>query len=139
MAFDQSEKLPDLIGFGFSLHFLDINQFRNRRMNKNVMASTYTLQSETESLDHIYHISKSNIIQVTFAEPFEQPSSFHPIAFRIPSGTLLIKLGDSGIISSVLWFSFWGSLFGAAYSRNSRRSRSVPPVDPIRIFLQPEY
>jgi len=82
-----------LIGLGLSLHLLQVNQFRDSRMNEDMMAPTYAGQPKAKSLDHIYYVSESNVPQLPLGESFEQSSAFHQ---NVPSSERLFpKLSDS--------------------------------------------
>ena len=56
MPLYQPEKLADLIGFGFSFDFLQVYQFWNTRVDKNMMATTNTLKPKTKSLHQAFHV-----------------------------------------------------------------------------------
>ena len=62
MNLRQLEKLLDLIGLRLPLQILQIQQFWNFRMNKNMMASIYSVQSEAESLSYRYCFREPDIL-----------------------------------------------------------------------------
>ncbi|CRI65952.1 hypothetical protein THIOKS12580020 [Thiocapsa sp. KS1] len=72
----QLEQLLDLIGLRLAFQILQIQQFRNLRMNENMMASVHSVQSEAESLSYRYCFQKPHILGA--GEKFEeQLALFH--------------------------------------------------------------
>jgi len=50
MLFDEAQELPDLVGFRFSSDFLEVYQFRDARMSKNMVAPSGALQGKPKAL-----------------------------------------------------------------------------------------
>jgi hypothetical protein len=48
MPFDQLEQLSNLVGLGLALHFLQVQELRNVRMEKDVVTSLRSRHPEAE-------------------------------------------------------------------------------------------
>ena len=61
VAFDQSQKLADLIRFGLTPDILQVHEFRNLRVRENMMTAGNTLQFEAEALNESGYVGERDI------------------------------------------------------------------------------
>jgi hypothetical protein len=74
---DQSQELANLIGLGFSAYLLQIDQFGDGGMGKDVMTAADPLEFKAKCLDKCSHVVKGNVVEVPFTESSEYLSEIH--------------------------------------------------------------
>jgi len=63
VALDQLQELPDLIGLDLSPDFLQVHQFRDIRMYKDVVAAFGARKTETEGFNKPHHVLESDVLR----------------------------------------------------------------------------
>jgi len=61
IAFNQFQKLSDLIRLHLAFHVLQIDEFRDIWMRKDMMAASYSGEPEAECLNQDNHIRKTKV------------------------------------------------------------------------------
>jgi hypothetical protein len=60
--------LPDLVRLRLAADFLQVHEFRQRSMLKDVMTSTDAHQTKPEALHKIANVAKANVLKVAIEE-----------------------------------------------------------------------
>jgi len=66
MAFNEFQKLPNLIELGLSFNFLQVDQLAYALMNENVVATTNARQAKSKRFDQSDHILKGHIFSTSY-------------------------------------------------------------------------
>jgi hypothetical protein len=77
MPFDNSKELPYLIGFCLAANLLQVQHLWHAWVLKDVMASTYAGNLETESSNQPYHIREGDVAELTAAQTCEEFLAVH--------------------------------------------------------------
>ncbi len=76
MPFHQVKQLPDLVGFRLTLHFLEVQEFRNLGMDKDVMTALNSLDPKSNRFCQPEKIAKPHIVR-SQEYSFEKSSRSH--------------------------------------------------------------
>ena len=79
----QREELLDLVNLGFASDRLEVEPFTEVRMAVEAVASTLSVEDESEVLDQFNEVGEADVSPVPCDEPFEQLPTSH--VFRVPA------------------------------------------------------